>query len=230
MLFFTFLVLLCQYNNAPFVRNGFILTFILLLICSTGWLPRHLSQYLEGQYPIIKKADHHIKWIVILSGGQAEFPNTPPNSILNSVSIDRLVEGVRLYRQIPHAKLVLSGGSSDAKISEAVNLAQVALWFDIPKEYITLETKSINTADEAKELKSIIGKEPFYLVTSAIHMPRAMALCKAQGLHPIAAPTDFSSCWNKKNLKLMLLPSPYNIYYLSVAMHEILGLIVAKLQ
>ncbi len=226
MIFLTFLTMLCLHNTSPLIRNGFILTFILLLILSTGYLPKIITHHLEGQFPVVTETDSHINWIVVLGGGQTEVPNMPPNSLLNSVSIDRLVEGVRLYRQLPHAKLILSGGGENAKISEANHLSQVAAWFGIPKENILLETKSVNTKTEARAIKPMIGKEPFYLVTSAIHMPRAMALCQAQGLNPIAAPTDFSYYWNNKSWGLMIIPSPYNLCYLSIAMHEILGDIV----
>lgn len=222
LLFFIFLIFLCLHGNTPLVRNGFILVLILLLLFSTGWLPKILSHKLESQYPVVTKVDSHIHWIVVFSGGKSEAPNMPPNSLLNSVSLDRLVEGVRLYRLLPHAKLLLSGGGENIKIAEATRLSQVVAWFDIPKTNIVLETTSVNTADEARAIKPIIKEEPFYLVTSAIHMPRAMALCRAQGLHPIAAPTDFTSYW-ENGWERMVFPNSYNLAYMSIAMHELLG-------
>lgn len=211
------------------MRNGFILVFLLLLLFSTGWLPKILSYTLEKQYPVVTQVDSHMHWIVVFSGGKFESQNTPPNSLLNSVSLDRLVEGVRLYTLLPQARLLLSGGGENVKIAEATRLAQVVAWFDIPKTSIVLETRSVNTADEARAIKPIVKEEPFYLVTSAIHMPRAMALCRAQGLHPIAAPTDFTFHW-KQGWERTILPNPYNLYYLSIAMHEVLGYVVALVQ
>ena len=228
LLFFIFLVLLCTQNDNHLIRNGFISIFALLLIISTGWLPKILSHHLEGQYPVINQINPDIHWVVVFGGGQHEVINTPSNSILNSVSIDRLVEGVRLYRQLPQAKLLLSGGGINAEVSEATHLSEVAVWFKIPKKNIVLEITSENTAAEARAIKPLVRTDPFYLVTSAIHMPRAMALCQAQGLHPIAAPTDFTSFWEEGSWERNFLPSAYNLFYLNIAMHEILGSIAAK--
>ncbi len=191
-----------------------------------GWLPKNLTHYLEGQYPVVTKADSRVHWIVIFSGGQSEVKNFPPNTMLSTVSIDRLVEGVRLYRQIPNAKLLLSGGGEGFETAEAIRLAQVVSWFNIPKADVVLEVTSENTAAEATAIKPIVQDEPFYLVTSAIHMPRSMALCRAQGLHPIAAPTDFTFYW-KGGWERTYVPNPYNLYYLSIAMHEVLGRVVS---
>nr|WP_232505618.1 YdcF family protein [Legionella clemsonensis] len=102
-------------------------------------------------------------------------------------------------------------------------MAELASWFSIPKSKIVLETTSINTADQAKAIKQFVKNEPFYLVTSAIHMRRSMALCLAQGLHPVAAPTDYTFFWNDERIGKIYLPNPYNLFYLSIAMHEILG-------
>lgn len=234
LLFFIFLVVLYLYGNSALIRSGFLCVFLLLLLFSTGWLPKILTQRLENQYPIITQVNPQIHWIVVLSGGQFDVVNSPsnipPNALLNSVSLDRLVEGIRLYRQLPNAKLLLSGGGIYVKASEALHLSQVASWFEIPKSNLVLETTSLNTAAEAKAIQPIVGHEPFYLVTSAIHMPRAMALCKAQGLQPIAAPTDFSFYRESGRWERIILPSPYNLNALSIVMHEILGSIAAKNQ
>jgi uncharacterized SAM-binding protein YcdF (DUF218 family) len=48
-----------------------------------------------------------------------------------------------------------------------------------------------DTADESACLRDLLGEAPFALVTSAWHMPRAMALCTAQGLHALPCPTDY---------------------------------------
>ncbi|WED42192.1 YdcF family protein [Legionella cardiaca] len=229
LLFALFLGLLWVYGNNRFVRWGLMSVFVLFLIFSTGWLPQTLTQHLENQYPAVIKVQPDIHWVVVLSGGQSELDGRPVNALLNSASIKRLLEGVRLYRQLPQAKLLLSGGGYGFERPEALRLAQIASWFPIPKANIVLETTSINTADQAKALKAIIKEEPFYLVTSAIHMPRSMALCLAQGLHPIAAPTDYTHYWNDERWGKIYLPNPYNLFYLSIAMHELLGSFWAKL-
>jgi uncharacterized SAM-binding protein YcdF (DUF218 family) len=224
---------LCTYwlwrrAHPGFVRVGLLLVFIGLLVISTGFLPRYMSYQLESQYPVINQVDPTIQWVVVLGGGQNQLEGMPENNLLTSASIKRLIEGVRLLGLLPQAQLVLSGGSYDAKQSEALLLGQLAKWFSIPENKVVLEYKSINTADQAREIVAIVHDHPFYLVTSAVHMPRAMVLFQKQGMHPIAAPTDFTYFWNLDSWEKRLIPNAYNLFYFSIAMHEILGRIWAS--
>jgi uncharacterized SAM-binding protein YcdF (DUF218 family) len=197
----------------------------LLLLFSTGWIPLYITKHLEASYPVIQQVDPKVRWVVVLGGGHYEnlSVDMPANDLLTGASIKRLIEGVRLLRQLPDARLVLSGGGELESLSEAVLLQQVSQWFSIPAKNIVLESNSLNTADQARSLVSMVHHEPFYLVTSAIHMPRSMLLCQQQGLHPIAAPTDFTFFWNDSNQAKIIVPNAYNFYYFTVAMHELLG-------
>ncbi|KTD79223.1 YdcF family protein [Legionella waltersii] len=201
---------------------GFIVLLV-LLVFSTGFLPHYLTKQLEARYKVVKLADPSVKWVVVLSGGQNLSPGFPANDLLSSASIKRLVEGVRLFRQLPKAKLVLSGGGSIGEQPEAFLLAELSEWFAIPKDRVVLETYSINTVAQAKELVHIVHQDPFYLVTSAVHMPRSMVLCKKEGLNPIPAPTDFTFYWSTDTWLKMVIPNTYNLCYFSIAFHEILG-------
>ena len=42
-------------------------------------------------------------------------------------------------------------------------------------------------------MRGVAGGEPVALVTSAWHLPRAMALCRVQGLDVLACPTDYAA-------------------------------------
>ncbi|HAT8178530.1 TPA: hypothetical protein JA361_03435 [Legionella pneumophila] len=203
------------------------IVLIVLLAMSTGWLPSYLTYQLESRYSVVKQINPNVKWVVVLGGGQNTGEGMPANDLLTSASIKRLVEGVRLFRALPNAKLLLSGGGSTGEQGEALLLAELAKWFSIDSEKIVIETVSINTADQARELAAIVHDQPFYLVTSAIHMPRSMALCQQQGLHPIAAPTDFTFFWSTDTWVKMVIPNSYNLAYTSIALHEILGKIWA---
>lgn len=215
--------LLFRKKEHPVVRVGMVLVLMGLFLCSTGWLPRFLTQQLENQYPVVTKVDSAVHWIVVLGGGQAQYIHSPVNNLLYSASIRRLLEGVRLYRQLPDAKLLLSGGEYGGKTAEALRLATLTSWFAIPMNDVILESGSINTEEQARAIKKWLNHAPFYLVTSAIHMPRAIALCRAQGLQPIAAPTDFTYYWYDERWHKMYVPNPNNLVYLTIAWHEILG-------
>ena len=221
-------LLLLQFRgNSKLVRTGFLIVLIGFLIFSTGWLPHYVTAKLENEYPIVTRPNPDIHWIVVLGGGHANGSELSANQLLSSVSIKRLIEGVRLYRQLPVAKLLLSGGDNSAGISEAEYLGEVIAWFAISPQDRILETGSTNTASQALAIKKWLQDKPFYLVTSAAHMPRAMELCQRQGLHPIAAPTDFTYYWQDRDWEKMYVPGSRNFAYLNIAWHEILGRIWA---
>lgn len=215
--------LLVQSQSRSLVRKLLMLVVGLFIVIGTGWIPNYLTHYLEKQFPVIKEIDPTIHWVVVLSGGQAQVSGMPENALMSSASIKRLVEGVRLFRLLPNATLLLSGGGYLNEESEAYHLSELAQWFAIPKQNIVIETRSINTFDQIDAIRSIVKQRPFYLVTSAIHMPRAMSLCHELGLNPIAAPTDFTLFWNDERLGKMIIPNSYNMMYFTVALHELLG-------
>lgn len=223
LLFAILLVFLWLDGASLIIRIGFLVVFILFILFSSGWLAEGLTRKLEDQYPPVTNVDSTVRWVVVLSGGQAQQTNLPTNDLLYGISIKRLIEGLRLYRQLPAAKLVLSGGGYGFEVPEANHLSELASWFAIPASDVVLEAKSINTVDQAKAIQQIVHEEPFYLVTSAIHMPRSICLCRAYGLHPIPAPTDYTLYWNDKLWPIRYLPNAHNLFYLSVVMHELLG-------
>ncbi|WP_262337492.1 YdcF family protein [Legionella genomosp. 1] len=207
---------------------GFSIFFILLLVISTGWLPQFLTQSLEKQYPPVKKINPEVKWIVVLSGGQTEIEGLPPQSLLYSASAKRVLEGLRLWRQSASINLLLSGGGYGQEKAEAFRMRKLALLYPVDTSRLQIETGSLNTADQAAAIKAWVSDKPFYLVTSAIHMPRAMALCKAQGLRPIAAPTDFTLYWGDERWQKTIIPNAQNMVFLNIALHELMGLAWGK--
>lgn len=224
-LFVCLLLWLCLRGDSFMLRVGFFVVLAGLLLLSTAWFPRMMINKVENQYAVITDINPAIHWVVVFSGGQMIKVNAqaPANQLLNEVSIKRLVEAVRLYHHLPHAKLILSGGSAFGDtISEASRLATVVSWFGISADDVLVEGQSVNTADEAIAIKRWVKKEPFYLVTSAIHLPRAMALCRKQGLNPIAAPSDYpytqQTGWQKD-----MMPDARNIVHVNTAWHELLG-------
>lgn len=137
-------------------------------------------------------AKDRVKYVVVLSGGFRD-GNLSASDRLGA-SVLRLIEGVRLWRGLPEAKLVLTGGKTPGlspEMSIAQALRSVAVEMGVPPKAIILEDMSWTTQDQARLTKPIVGKEPFALVTSAYHLPRSLLLFRLAGLRPIPAPCDF---------------------------------------
>jgi uncharacterized SAM-binding protein YcdF (DUF218 family) len=152
---------------------------------------------LESRYPpLVESAIRKdIKWVVVLGGSSRENKALTPEDRLNNESLKRLLEGIRICRTLPKAQLILSGGDYQGALPVARVMRDVALISGLPPSRLILEESSWDTRDEAQFLKKQLGTDPFYLVTSASHMPRSVALFKKVGSRPLAAPTDFQAVW-----------------------------------
>jgi len=129
--------------------------------------------------------------IVVLGGGHSNTTNLSRVNQLSSASLSRLTEAVRLAHLLPGANLIVSGYNGPGRPSHAQILAEAAISLGVAPERIVRMDDTRDTEDEALELVRHLGHEPFLLVTSAWHLPRAMALCEKAGLHPIPVPADF---------------------------------------
>ncbi len=198
---------------------------------STPWLSDSMINQLENQYVRVKQLDAHVHWVVVLGGGAAEDLEISASEALSGPSLRRVLEGVRLYQALPEARLILSGaGTAKPEFTVAARFAELTDWIHVPEAHRVLEADSINTADEARFVKPLVGNAPFYLVTSALHMPRSMKLFEKQGLHPIAAPCNYLFTQNEEaTLWTDFLPTANNIVRFNVARHEYLGMLWAKL-
>jgi uncharacterized SAM-binding protein YcdF (DUF218 family) len=171
-----------------------------------------------------------VKYVVVLGGGHRGIPELPATSQVSESTMLRLIEGVRLYRQSPGSRLMLSGGSYWSESSSAVLMADIARDIGVPEEDIVVESRSLDTKDEAVLVQPLVGTEPFFLVTSAAHMHRSMALFQKAGMHPIAAPVGFYSLVGPQRNPFFFMPSTANLEKADNAIHEYLGMVLASLR
>ena len=194
MLCLTVGLVLLFMNRAKRTRITFLLAgFFIILIFSLNPVSFAMIDHLQAQYkPLIHPPAYATK-IIVLGGGVRGKKSYPPNLTLGPGSLSRLAEGVRLFKLMQknhvNPKLILSGGRVYLAPASSGKMRNTAVMFGVRKKIFILENGSRDTHDEAMYMRKIAGKKPFILVTSAFHMPRAMALFKHLGMRPIAAPT-----------------------------------------
>jgi len=220
--------------------KGFVTVGIfLMLLLSYGVISDQLIRPLERKYEpdnmqlqnqIPAEERISIKFIVVLGGGHTSDIKVPITSQLGEDSLTRLIEGIRLHRKFPAMKLILSGGSVFDPIPEAKVMADLAKEIGVNENDIILESKSQDTIDEANLIKTIVNNDKFFLVTSASHMPRSMAMFKKLGMHPIPAPTGHEVKDKKYFNPYSFFPGAGNILNSDKAIHEYLGILWAKLR
>lgn len=166
----------------------------LLFLFGLNPVSEALLAFYEGLYPglevttLSQENRLGLRHIVVLAGGYTPAEHQPLTSHLGTATLARVVEGVRLWHGLEHTQLVFSGAGWE-KLTEAEAMAALAIQLGVPKDKIVLEKASRNTFDHTRYLEPIVGQNPFILVTSALHMPRAMAMFSRAGLKAIPAPT-----------------------------------------
>lgn len=88
--------------------------------------------------------------------------------------------------------IVVSGAALDGGVSEATMMAAALERGGVPGQAIIQEDHSLTTRQNALYTAQVLRArriDRFLLVTSALHMPRAMASFQKLDLHPVAAPS-----------------------------------------
>jgi len=188
-----------------------------------------LARPLEKRYAPLTHAKEiqDVKWVVVLSGGSGVDGALPSSTYLREASLRRLAEGLSIQKRVPGSRLILTGKSwIDGVTPEANVMADVAKEWGVKPEDIVVEAEARDTEDHAIYVKKIVGKDRFVLVTSASHMPRAMALFLAQGMKPIPAPTDYMIIEREGGLRPGdFFPDADALEKAERAVHEYLGLV-----
>lgn len=218
---------------AKIVAGFALLFFYLISIQPTG---DFLAGRLESQYPTyIHNKSRTVDYVLVLGGVHTTDKARPISSLLSSTSLMRLVEGIRVYRLNPGAKLLLSGSGFGDTLSNAQAAKKVARHFGIAEKDIYLAEKVKDTHEEARYWSEFADGKRMALVTSASHMPRAMFLFETMKqrysltLTIQPAPTNFTSQASPMITWQSWIPSGRHISRVERAWHEYLGLLWAKL-
>ena len=204
---------------------------IIALLCLSYGIPfDFVARGLENRYPAVAIPGDltDVRWIAVLGAGTEARPELPVTAWPRESSIYRIAEGVRLHQALPGSRIVFSGYDSRGTMTSAAVGAALAKSLGVAAEAIVTEERPRTTGEEAARLKEIVGGERFLLVTSALHMPRAMMLFTRAGMKPIAAPTGHA--WvARRTWADWIAPSARRIVLAEATWHELLGLVAASL-
>ncbi len=222
ILFFIGLIFLLN-NNYRKAKQFLLVSFIWLAIVGYSPFSNYMIQPLEQEYKAYTKIDSSIKYVLVLGSGHVTNNEVSKLSQLSTTALMRLGEGIRIYRQLDNAKLILSGyAGEDVKTPHAIISRDVAISLGVPAEDIVTQEEARDTQEEATYVKKTINGDKFILVTSAFHMPRAIKIFNSEDLDPIAAPTDYLS---KEDGDYLREPRGKEIRKTERAMHEYIGII-----
>lgn len=184
-------------------RGAFVIAMVvvtaLLWLLATPWMSRNLQSLLESQAgdvpaDTLPKAD-----AIVVLGGTLIPPASRGNDPNLSAAADRLVYAAKLYRLGKSPIILVSGGGGTeggTMDAESVHAAALLAGWGIPASAILTETESASTYENAVYTKLLLdqhGLKTVLLVTSALHMPRALATFETAGIQANPAATDFET-------------------------------------
>ncbi|MET0625814.1 MAG: ElyC/SanA/YdcF family protein [Pyrinomonadaceae bacterium] len=206
---------------------------LLLVLLSYGFGTNRLLAGLERSYQPVADAAPlagRVWWVVVLGGGSSSDRSLPEGTRLSEASLARLVEGVRLQRQLPGSRLLLSGGSVFGSEPDAETMRALAVGLGVDPATLVLDAASPDTETQAEVVRAQLGADEFFLVTSASHMNRSVALFRKAGTNPLPAPTHFLAQRGGGLAPGDFFPGSGGLRRAELVTYEYLGLAWAKIR
>lgn len=209
------------------------LSAVLLFVC--GWSPLGpaATMVLEDRFAI-PALPAKVDGIIMLGGAVDTNVTADRNSVALTEGAERLFALAALARRYPQARLILSGGGRELllgkTLSESEDARQVLVDIGVAPARIEMEERSQTTSENAVESFAVAKPKPgetWLLITSAHHMPRAVASFRAADFPVLPYPVDFRT-------RLADLRRPVNsiadgLELTDLAAHEWIGLLTYRL-
>jgi uncharacterized SAM-binding protein YcdF (DUF218 family) len=218
--------------------------FLVIVLAGNRWISYSLASTLEWKY-LPGTTQQSADAIVVLGGG-TETMQPPRTAVEMNGAGDRMIHAADLYHQKKAPIILLSGGNiawiESLENSPANDMRQILLRLGVPGKDMLLQTKSQNTHEDAvfsAEMLKAKNIHRILLVTSALHMPRSVALFEKQGLEVIPAPADFTITedgWqqafspNVETFLTNLMPGSSALGLTTNVMKEYIGIAIYRLQ
>jgi uncharacterized SAM-binding protein YcdF (DUF218 family) len=144
------------------------------------WAALAVGHTLEERFPSQPVLPAELEGIIIL-GGDLEYQSTGPKS-------SRIAAAIPVAARFGSARIVLSGAYREAEDGRSMLIAA-----GVSASRIVTETQAKTTWENATFTRVLIGSErrrPWVLITSALHMPRAIGAFRQGGFNVIGVPAD----------------------------------------
>lgn len=216
---------------------------VLLWLGGNRWVSSVLVRSLEWRY-LPTAPLPSTQAIVLLGGGTRPQALPRPLAEVNEAG-DRLFYAAWLYRQGKAPLVLVTGGGIEwrgPRLPETEAMRDLLVFMGVPAEAILLESEARNTYENALYTRQILaarGIDRILLVTSALHMPRAVRLFERQGFTVIPAPADFlvsQADWasltypDPRQQVIQLFPDAEALYYTTLALKEYIGMVIYGLR
>lgn len=203
-----------------------VLALGLLWIVCTPAFESAATGLLESRYPAVAVPLSPDADVIIILGGGA-LPRL--SSAKADASDERLTHAFDLFKAGKAPAILVSGGDRiyrPGAPTDADDMRNLLTRLGVSPDAILADASSRDTEENAQNCLAIMrahGMSSALLVTSAIHMPRAMAAFKRAGIDALPSPADFSA--PSSTGWAAWLPDRARFWRDMPALHEIAGLV-----
>lgn len=198
---------------------------------ATPWAADGLQGTLEARHPPTRAAATPTADAIVVLGGAVGAPQPPRVYPDLGGAADRVWHAARLYKADRAPFIIASGGTlpwANQAFREAPAMARLLTSWGVPRDSIVTESNSANTYENARNTAKIVqerGLDRVLLVTSALHMRRALATFRGAGVSAIPAATDHQVV-DAPMTALDFIPSAGALARSTAAIREYVGYIV----
>ena len=209
----------------------------LALLLLQGWqpLPDALLRQLEAKYtgPASGASLRQYAGVVLLGGAlEPAYVWQAHSQVALNDAAERMTVPIALLQRYPHLRLLFTGGEGELFANGLTEADRAKIFFDsmgVSPQRVVYESASHTTYENAVFSATVPGvnpTQPWLLLTSASHMPRAMATFRKAGWNVTPYPVDFRTGTH----------TPWTQYSLAggankwhLALHELVGLLAYRL-
>ncbi len=192
----------------------------------------YVLSLLESSYQRPQELPERVDGILVLGGSfETDLSATYGFPVIND-GVERLIDAVELARRYPMAIVVFSGGNGSLTgqgTLESTDTEQFLQQIGFPEDNVFYEDRSRNTYENILFSGRLMQPKPYetwIVITSAYHMPRAMAVfetVKWPG-RLIPYPTDFHT-HGKRGKPTDSFDVLGKVYQTQLALHEYAGVL-----
>jgi len=223
----------------------FVAAILILYISSMPMFSSYLLKSWENKVnsaEIQKLQLHqHDTRVAVVLGGIFKSTGRKDQPYLLNDSSDRLFMAIKMVKQRHVERVIFTGGGvpfNEERLPEASLMKQFVNEFDLLADTLLwIENKSVNTYQNALYTKQLLHErmpgQPIniFLITSAMHMPRAAYIFRQYGFGVTPVPTDYqTSDMDTFPLILQFVPRAGALFTTSKVMREWMGFNYYKLK
>jgi uncharacterized SAM-binding protein YcdF (DUF218 family) len=227
-------VLLLFTRFRRFARWLIVTSLVLMAVVGYSPLGRILLLPLEDRFPSWDASRGAPDGIIVLGGPISPGISAARGGVALTGSAERITAAAELAHRYPNARIIFTGGTGSLAQTEPLEAPFAVKELEalgVSHDRITAEEHSRNTIENAVFSRSLANPKPgerWLLVTSAAHMPRAIAAFRAAGFPVEPYPVNWHTR-GRSDAAELFTSFAEGLKETDQAMHEWGGLVVYRL-